>query len=109
MSELFEMVCEKENLDTTKHQLSLPRTGGRKVTFDSGTAVGSLRIREIAIIRTTLSDSRRGSSELDVLEDLLDLDGEEVTMLQMYLFFFCLLLSLFSFHFNQALSYLSPM
>ena len=84
MSELFEMVCEKENLDTTKHQLSLPRTGGRKVTFDSGTAVGSLRIREIAIIRTTLSDSRRGSSELDVLEDLLDLDGEEVTMLTCY-------------------------
>jgi len=85
MSELFEMVCEKENLDTTKHQLSLPRTGGRKVTFDSGTAVGSLRIREIAIIRTTLSDSRRGSSELDVLEDLLDLDGEESKILQIVL------------------------
>ena len=80
MSELFDLICKKENLDTAKHQLSVPRTGGRKVTFDSGTAVGLLKIREISIIRIGLSDNRRGSSELesDSLDDLLDFDGEEV-------------------------------
>jgi len=81
MSELFEMICEKENLTPAEHQLSLPRTGARKVTFDSGTAVGSLKIREVAIIRTVLtSQNSAGSSEVEdeSVEDLLDAEGEEV-------------------------------
>ncbi|XP_068715419.1 serine-rich adhesin for platelets-like isoform X2 [Montipora foliosa] len=87
MSELFDLICKKENLDTAKHQLSVPRTGGRKVTFDSGTAVGLLKIREISIIRIGLSDNRRGSSELesDSLDDLLDFDGEESKRLEILL------------------------
>ena len=83
MSELFEMICEKEQLNPSEHQLSLPRIGTRRVTFDSGTAVGSLRIREVAIIRTILSDSGAGSAtelEEDSIEDLLDIEGEEVNL-----------------------------
>ena len=82
MSELFEMICEKEHLSAAEHQLCLPRTGARKVTFDSGTAVGSLKIREVAIIRTILSDNSTGSVEMEdeSLEDLLDIEGEEVNI-----------------------------
>ena len=80
MSELFETICEKENLNTAEHQLSLPRTGARKVTFDSGTAIGSLTIREVSIIRTVLSANNVGSAEVEEgsFEDLLDVEGEEV-------------------------------
>ena len=87
MSELFDMICEKEQLNPSEHQLSLPRTGTRKVTFDSGTAVGALKIREVAIIRTILSDSGAGSVEMedDSIEDLLDIEGEEVNMSTYYL------------------------
>lgn len=83
MSELFDMICEKEQLNPSEHQLSLPRTGTRKVTFDSGTAVGELKIREVAIIRTILSDSGAGSVEMedDSIEDLLDIEGEESKIL----------------------------
>lgn len=83
MSELFDMICEKENLNPAEHQLSLPRTGARKVTFDSGTAIGSLKIREVAMIRTVTSDSSTGSTENQVesVEDLLDVAGEQVTKL----------------------------
>ena len=82
MSELFEMICEKEHLNTAEHQLSLPRMGGRKITFDSGTAVGSLKIREVSIIRTVLSDGMAGSVEVEdeCFEDLLDIEGEEVNI-----------------------------
>jgi len=82
MSELFEMICQKEHLNPAEHQLSLPRTGARKVTFDSGTAVGSLKIREVAILRTMLSDSGTGSGEVeeDSFEDFLDIEGEEVKL-----------------------------
>lgn len=81
MSELFEMICEKENLIPAEHQLSIPRTGVRKVTFDSGTAIGSLKVREVAIIRTVMaSESSAGSTEVEdeTIEDLLDTEGEEV-------------------------------
>ena len=80
MSELFETICEKEHLNTAEHQLSLPRTGARKVTFDSGTAVGSLKIREVSIIRIALSDNNVGGAEVEEesFEDLLDVEGEEV-------------------------------
>lgn len=80
MSELFETICEKENLIPAEHQLSLPRTGARKVTFDSGTAIGSLKIREVAIIRTVISQISGGSVEVEdeSVEDLLDTQGEEV-------------------------------
>lgn len=81
MSELFEMICEKENLIPAEHQLSLPRTGPRKVTFDSGTAIGSLKIREVAIIRTVMtSETSAGGIEVEdeSVEDLLDTEGEEV-------------------------------
>ena len=80
MSELFEEICEKECLNPAEHQLSLPRIGARKVTFDSGTAVGSLKIREVGIIRTVASDSSTGSVEIEdeSVEDLLDVEGEEV-------------------------------
>ena len=80
MRELFDMICEKEDLDTAKHQLSLPKTGGRKISFDPGTAVGLLKIREIAIIRTASLDKRKESLELepDPVEDLLKVDCEEV-------------------------------
>ena len=84
MSELFEMICEKEHLNSAEHQLSLPRTGTRRVTFDSGTAVGSLKIREVSIIRTVLSDNNcigLAEPEEEFPEDLLDFEGEEVTML----------------------------
>jgi len=82
MSELFEMICQKEHLNPAEHQLSLPRTGARKVTFDSGTAVGSLKIREVAILRTMLSDSGTGSGEVEdeSVEDFLDIEGEEVQL-----------------------------
>ena len=82
MSELFEMICQKEHLNPAEHQLSLPRTGARKVTFDSGTAVGSLKIREVAILRTMLSDSSTGSGEVEdeSVEDFLDIEGEEVQL-----------------------------
>ena len=81
MSELFDMICEKENLSSAEHQLSLPRTGARKVTFDSETAIGSLKIREVAIIRTMSTDSITGSIKVedDSVEDLLDVQGEQVT------------------------------
>ena len=84
MSELFEEICEKEHLNPAEHQLSLPRTGGRKVTFDSGTAVGSLKIREVAIIRTGVSDSSAGNVEVEdeSVEELLDTKGEEVIVLK---------------------------
>ncbi|XP_078377063.1 LOW QUALITY PROTEIN: uncharacterized protein LOC144660326 [Oculina patagonica] len=87
MSELFDMICEKENLNPAEHQLSLPRTGTRKVTFDSGTAIGSLKIREVAIIRTMTSDSSTGSIEVedDSVENLLDIEGEENKILQLIL------------------------
>ena len=81
MSELFDMICEKENLIPAEHQLSLPRTGARKLTFDSGTAIGSLKIREVAIIRTVMtSQSSAGNIEVEneSVEDLLDAEGEEV-------------------------------
>lgn len=81
MSELFETICEKENLIPAEHQLSLPRTGARKVTFDSGTAIGSLKIREVAIIRTVMTSQNSGGSvevEDESVEDLLDTQGEEV-------------------------------
>ena len=80
MSELFEEICEKERLNPAEHQLSVPRIGARKVTFDSGTAVGSLKIREVGIIRTMASDSSTGSVEIEdeSVEDLLDVEGEEV-------------------------------
>lgn len=81
MSELFEMICEKENLIPAEHQLSIPRTGARKVTFDSGTAIGSLKVREVAIIRTVMaSESSAGNTEVEdeSIEDLLDTEGEEV-------------------------------
>ena len=82
MSELFEMIYEKENLIPAEHQLSLPRTGARKVTFDSGTAIGSLKIREVAIVRTVMtSENSAGSVEVEdaeSVEDLLDTEGEEV-------------------------------
>ena len=82
MSELFEMICEKENLIPAEHQLSLPQTGARKVTFDSGTAIGSLKIREVAIIRTVMtSENSAGSVEVEdaeSVENLLDTEGEEV-------------------------------
>ena len=82
MSELFEMIYEKENLIPVEHQLSLPRTGARKVTFDSGTAIGSLKIREVAIVRTVMtSENSAGSVEVEdaeSVEDLLDTEGEEV-------------------------------
>ena len=81
MSELFETICEKENLIPAEHQLSLPRTGPRKVTFDSGTAIGSLKIREVAIIRTVMTSQNTGGSvevEDESVEDLLDTKGEEV-------------------------------
>lgn len=78
MSELFETICEKENLIPAEHQLSLP--SARKVTFDSGTAIGSLKIREVAIIRTVISQISGGSVEVEdeSVEDLLDTQGEEV-------------------------------
>lgn len=78
MSELFETICEKENLIPAEHQLSLP--SARKVTFDSGTAIGSLKIREVAIIRTVISQISGGSVEVEdeSVEDLLDMQGEEV-------------------------------
>ena len=81
MSELFEMICEKENLIPAEHQLSLPRTGARKVTFDSGTAIGSLKIREVAIIRTVMTSQNSAGSvkvEDESVADLLDAEGEEV-------------------------------
>ena len=81
MSELFEMICEKENLIPAEHQLSLPRTGARKVTFDSGTAIGSLKIREVAIIRTVMTSQNIAGSvkvEDESVADLLDAEGEEV-------------------------------
>ena len=80
MSELFEMICQKEHLNPAEHQLSLPRAGARKVTFDSGTAVGLLKIREVAILRTMLSGSSTGSGEVEdeSFEDFLDIEGEEV-------------------------------
>jgi len=64
--------------------LSLPRTGARKVTFDSGTAIGSLKIREVAIIRTVMTSQNSAGSvetEDESVEDLLDADGEEVMVL----------------------------
>lgn len=79
MSELFETICEKENLIPAEHQLSLP--SARKVTFDSGTAIGSLKIREVAIIRTVMTSQNSGGSvevEDESVEDLLDMQGEEV-------------------------------
>ena len=84
MSELFEEICEKEHLNPNEHQLCLPRTGARKVTFESGTAVGSLKIREVAIIRTGALDNSVGNVEVDdeSVEDLLDAKEEEVIVLK---------------------------
>ncbi|PFX19373.1 Protein cordon-bleu, partial [Stylophora pistillata] len=85
MSELFEEICEREHLNPNEHQLCLPRTGARKVTFESGTAVGSLKIREVAIIRTGALDNSVGNVEVDdeSVEDLLDAKEEESKVLQL--------------------------
>ena len=81
MSELFELICEKEALNPAGHQLSLPRVGTKKMTFDSETAVGSLKIREVSIINVgttvdvTSEDMMNGEEEV---VNLVDIEGDKV-------------------------------
>ena len=81
MSELFALICKKEALEPSCHQLSLPSVGNRKLTFDSETAVGSLKIREVSIVHVGAAlDPSTGDTQwaqVDVM-DLVDDEAEEV-------------------------------
>lgn len=84
MGELFELICKKEKLKTSAHQLSVPKISGQKVSFDSHTAVGSLKVREVSLIETGLAHNTRSAKmdgSVDKIEDL-EIMSEEVRYFQ---------------------------
>ena len=86
MKELFDLICGKENLNPKEHRLSLARTGTRKVTFDWNTAVGSLNIREVSVLRTPAGENSPGGvGNEDAIKDLVETQGERVSAAVLYL------------------------
>ena len=77
MGELFELICKKEKLKASEHQLSVPKIGGRKVTFDSHTAVGSLKVREVSIIETGLSKKSASCGSVDLSGNVEEINSLE--------------------------------
>ncbi|XP_048579588.1 uncharacterized protein LOC5516820 isoform X1 [Nematostella vectensis] len=77
MSEVFQHICKKEVLKPSEHLLSVARKGGKEVSFEPDTPLGSLNIRTVSILH--VGSKNNGDNEenrQDGVESLVEEETE---------------------------------